>query len=96
MSYVLLGIIIGLFISTLVRVYSIKNIIGFSVLAIAGVMYGRFLAEVLEESMLKQLPTLQPLLIVAGGLALPSLKILFLSLHRHGKQSKSHLKSSLS
>lgn len=85
MNFLVLGILIGLIMSAINRVYSLKEIIGFSILAVAGVFYGNLLALVLEESLNQTFPFFHPILLFIGGLGLPSLKVLFLTRSRHLK-----------
>ena len=85
MDFIILGVIIGLFMSVLSRVFSIKEIVGFTLLSIAGVFYGNYLAIILEDSLNQPLPFLQPLLIIIGALSLTSLKVILLSRGRASK-----------
>lgn len=88
MSFLVLGIIIGLFMSTLNRIFSLKDVIGFAFLAVVGVFYGNLLAQVLEYSLNQPLPYFQPLLIIIGSLSLTSLKIIFLTRSQYKQSHK--------
>lgn len=77
MNIIFLGLLIGLAASALRHSYSIRDIIGFSMLAIVGAWEGKLLAGFLQEynSMPQQLTT--SLFIIIGAASLVFLKVLF-------------------
>jgi H+/Cl- antiporter ClcA len=76
MSYIVFGAVFGLIISSLRRDFHVKEILGYTILAAVGGLYGNFIMSVFEESMGLENTLLRALLITLGGISLCSIKAL--------------------
>lgn len=78
MEFILLGGLLGLGVSAAIREFSVREIIGFSILGIGGSVYGTFLASLALPYLQSPSPIMTPLLTLSMALLFMGIKIALL------------------